>query len=316
MKLLVLGAGGVGGYFGGRLAAAGADVTFLVRPGRREQLRRDGLRVTSLRGDISMPVQTVTADELKPGYDFVFLTCKAYDFDSAADAITPAMNGTCAVIPMLNGMSHLDRLDERFGAAQVMGGACLVNVSMRPDGVIQHLDMVQKLIFGERDRTKSARAQRFADALAKSIIDWELADDIVQSMWEKAVMLTTIAVSTVLFRANVGEILIAPGGKAAMLRTLDANVAVATHEGHPPRPASVEFSHAVLTNTESRMTASMLRDLEAGGAVESDHIVGFMLDCARRHGIDDTMLSLAFTHLKSYEARRAAGRVAPVSVSR
>ncbi len=312
MKLLVLGAGGVGGYFGGRLAASGADVTFLVRPARREQLRRDGLRVTSLHGDINMPVQTVTADELKPGYDFVFLTCKAYDFDSAADAIAPAMNGTCAVIPMLNGMSHLDRLDERFGASQVMGGACLVNVTMRADGVIQHVDMIQKLIFGERDCSTSPRAQMFADALAKSIIDWELADDIVQSMWEKAVMLTTVAVSTVLFRANVGEILAAPGGKAAMLRTLDANIEVATHAGHPPRPAAIEFSRSVLTNTASRMSASMLRDLEAGGAVESDHIVGFMLDRARQHGVDDAMLSLAFTHLKAYEARRAAGRVTRV----
>ena len=129
-------------------------------------------------------------------------------------------------------------------------------------------------------------------------------------------MLATVAVSTVLFRANVGEILAAPGGKAAMLRTLDASIAVATHEGHVPRPSAIEFSRNVLTNTASRMTASMLRDLESGGAVESDHIVGFMLERARHHGVDDTMLSLAFTHLKSYEARRAAGRLTPVSVTR
>ena len=308
MKLLVLGAGGVGGYFGGRLAAAGADVTFLVRPARRAQLLRDGLRVESVVGDIAMPVQTVTASELTPGYDLVLLTCKAYDFDAAADAIAPAMDGSCAVIPMLNGMSHLQRLDARFGASQVMGGSCFVNLTLRPDGVIQHIDSIQRLVFGERSRNSSARATAFAAALATTPVEWTLADDIEQEMWEKAVMLTSVAVGTVLFRANIGEIHAAPGGREALLRTLDANIEIATRDGHAPRPAAVEFAHKVLLNTASRMSASMLRDLEGGGPVESEHIVGWMRERARHHGVDDTMLSLAFTHLKAYEARRAAGR--------
>ena len=308
MKLLVLGAGGVGGYFGGRLAATGADVTFLVRPTRRAQLERDGLRVQSVVGDITMPVQTVTASELTPGYDLVLLTCKAYDFDAAADAIAPAMDGSCAVIPMLNGMSHLQRLDARFGASQVMGGTCFVNLTLRPDGVIQHIDSIQRLVFGERNRSSSARATAFAAALAMTPVEWTLADDIEQEMWEKAVMLTSVAVGTVLFRANIGEIHAAPGGREALLRTLGANIEIATREGHAPRPAAVEFARKVLLNTASRMSASMLRDLEGGGPVESDHIVGWMLERARQHGVDDTMLSLAFTHLKAYEARRTAGR--------
>ena len=308
MKLLVLGAGGVGGYFGGRLAAAGADVTFLVRPARRAQLERDGLRVQSVVGDIAMPVQTVTASQLTPGYDLVLLTCKAYDFDAAADAIAPAMDGSCAVIPMLNGMSHLQRLDARFGATQVMGGSCFVNLTLRPDGVIQHIDSIQRLVFGERSRHSSARATAFAAALATTPVEWTLADDIEQEMWEKAVMLTSVAVGTVLFRANIGEIHAAPGGRDALLRTLDANIEIATRDGHAPRPAAVEFARKVLLNTASRMSASMLRDLEGGGPVESDHIVGWMMERARHHGVDDTMLSLAFTHLKAYEARRASGR--------
>src|SRR5688572_25116359 len=115
MRLLVLGAGGIGGYFGGRLAAAGTDVTFLVRPKRRAQIERDGLRIISPAGDLTLPVRTVGADELTPAYDLVLLTCKAYDLDSAMEAIAPAMNGGCAVVPMLNGISHIDRLSERFG---------------------------------------------------------------------------------------------------------------------------------------------------------------------------------------------------------
>ncbi len=310
MKLLVLGAGGVGGYFGGRLAAAGADVTFLVRPARRAQLARDGLRVQSVLGDINMPVNTVTASELTPCYDLVLLTCKAYDFDAAADAIASAMDGSCAVIPMLNGMSHLARLDARFGASQVMGGTCFVNLTLTPTGVIQHADTIQRLVFGERTGAKSPRATAFASALATTSVEWTLSDDIEQEMWEKAVMLTSVAVGTVLFRANIGEIHAAAGGREALLRTLDANIDIATKEGHAPRPPALEFARKVLLNTASRMSASMLRDLESGGPVESDHIVGWMLERARAHGCDDTMLSLAFTHLKAYEARRAAGRIA------
>jgi 2-dehydropantoate 2-reductase len=309
MKLLVLGAGAIGGYFGGRLAAAGTDVTFLVRPGRREQLARDGLHIESQAGNLELPVATVLADELRPDYDLILLTCKAYDLDSAMDAITPAMTGACAIVPMLNGLSHFDRLDQRFGAASVMGGTCAINVTLLPDGVIRHVDRLQRLSFGERDRSVSGRAQAFADALAHTTLDWQLADDIVQALWEKVVFLSALAATSCLFRANVRELLSAPGGRDVMERVYDTNLEIATREGHRPRPAAVEFARGGLLDPAGSWSASMLRDLEAGGRVESDHIVGWMLDRARLHGLDDTVLSMAYTHLKAYESRRAAGRL-------
>src|SRR5262245_16341722 len=162
MKLLVLGAGGIGGYFGGRLAQSGADVTFLVRPRRREQLERDGLRIHSPVGDVTMRVPTVLDSEVAGGYDFILLACKAYDLDSAMDAIAPAMDGRCAIVPLLNGLAHLDRLDKRFGEASVMGGAASISVTLGRDGVIHHADPLQRIAFGERDRSKSARAQLVA----------------------------------------------------------------------------------------------------------------------------------------------------------
>ena len=189
MKILVLGAGGIGGYFGGRLAEAGADVTFLVRPKRREQLARDGLVVESPKGDMKLPVKAVIASELAPRYDLVLFTCKAYDLDSAMDAIAPAMDGKAALVPMLNGIAHLERLDARFGRASIMGGTCQINVMLRPDGTVFHADPLQRLIFGERDKSKSARAEAFAADLAKSKIDWTLSDDIELEMWEKIVFL-------------------------------------------------------------------------------------------------------------------------------
>jgi 2-dehydropantoate 2-reductase len=309
MKTLVLGAGGIGGYFGGRLAEAGADVTFLVRPKRREQILRDGLRIESPLGNAKLDVKTVLAEELKPGYDAILFTCKAYDLDSAMDAIAPAVNGQCAVIPMLNGLAHYDRLDERFGKQNVMGGTCQINATLRKDGVVVHGDPLQRLLFGERDKSKSARSQAFADTMAKSKLEWKHSDDIEQDLWEKVVFLSALAATTCLFRANVREIVAAPGGKEAMERVLAANVAIATKEGHAPRPQTLEPMRKRLTDPEGLWSASMLRDLEGGGQVEADHIVGWMLERARKHGVDDTVLAMAHTHLKAYEARRAANRL-------
>ncbi len=310
MRILVLGAGGIGGYFGGRLAQAGADVTFLVRPRRREQLARDGLVVESPLGDFRLPVATVLAGEVGPDYDVVLFTCKAYDLDSAMQAIAPAMEGgRAAVVPMLNGIAHLERLDARFGAAQVMGGTCGINVMLRKDGTVHHADPLQRLLFGERDRSDSTRANAFAAELAKTPIDWTLSGDIEQDLWEKVVFLSALAAATCLFRANVREIMAAAGGPEALRRALDANIELATRAGHPPRAAAIEVARKRLMDPEGTWSASMLRDLEGGGQVEADHIVGWMLERARRHGVDDTMLSLAYTHLKAYEQRRDAGRL-------
>jgi 2-dehydropantoate 2-reductase len=310
VKLLVLGAGGIGGYFGGRLAEARTDVTFLVRPARREQLQRDGLRIESPLGNLQLAVETVLAEEVRPVYDLILFTCKAYDLDSAMDAIAPAVQGACAVVPMLNGLSHLDRLDERFGAAHVMGGTCQINVMLGRDGVVRHGDPLQRLIFGERDGARSPRAQALADALATTRIDWTLSQDIVQDMWEKIVFLAALAATTCLFRGTVREIVAAPGGREAMEQALATNVEIAAREGHPPRARLVDSARARLTDPAGTWSASMLRDLEGGGAIEGDHIVGWMLEKARTHGVEHTILSLAYTHLKTYEARRAAGRVA------
>ncbi len=311
MRILVLGAGSVGGYFGGRLAQSGADVTFLVRPARRAQIEQSGLRITSSLGDLTMPVKTVVSSELRPEFDLVILTCKAYDLDSSMDAIAPAMTASCAVLPLLNGLSHLDRLDARFGQEAVLGGSCAIDVMLMPDGVIRHSGTLQRIVFGERNRQRSARTLAFAGLLARSSLQWEHADDVMLRMWEKLVMLNVLASITCLFRGNVQEIMSAPGGKEAAERALAASVEIATREGYPPTPAAVTLAHERLTDPAGTWSASMMRDMEGGRPVEADHIIGWMLDRARRHGVDDLVLSLAYTHLKTYERRRADRRLRP-----
>ena len=309
MKILVLGAGGLGGYYGGRMAQSGADVTFLVRPKRREQLQANGLVVESPLGNFKLPVKTVVAGEPMAGHDVVLFTCKAYDLDSAMDAVAPAMQGKAVLVPLLNGMAHFERLDARFGAANVMGGTAHINAMLKPDGTVWHGDVLQNMLFGERDRSKSQRALALDAITKRANIGGGLSENIEQDLWEKVVFLTALASTTCLFRGNVREIVGSPGGMEVMRRALAANAAIATAEGRAPRPTALQRFNERLTDPEGQWSASMLRDLEGGGRVEADHIVGWMLERARKHHVDDTILSMAYTHLKTYERRREAGRL-------
>lgn len=308
-RILVLGAGGVGGYFGGRLAQSGADVTFLVRPTRREQIARNGLCITSPLGDARIAAKTVVAGELGPGYDVVLLTCKAYDLDSSMDAIAPAVEGACTVVPLLNGLAHLERLDERFGREHVIGGSCAIDVTLAPDGTIRHSGTLQRIVFGERDGQSTPRTRAFADALAQSTINFEHADNVLLRMWEKLVMLSVLAGLTCLFRGNVAEVMSAPGGSDTAEQALAANVQIATKEGFEPTAEAVRLAHSRLTDPNGQWSASMMRDMEAGRPVEADHVIGWMLEKARRHAVATPLLAMAYTHLKTYERRRADGRL-------
>jgi len=219
------------------------------------------------------------------------------------------MDAKAAVVPMLNGIAHLERLDARFGRARVMGGTCHINAMLKPDGSIWHGDPLQNLLFGERDRAKSPRALAFADAVKAAGINGGLSEDIEQDMWEKVAFLCALATTTTLFRANVREIVGAPGGREAMERAYEANAKIAAAEGHAPRDAARQRALERLTDPEGLWSASMLRDLEGGGRVEADHVVGWMLERARRHHVDDALLAIAYTHLKAYERRRDANRL-------
>ena len=192
MRILVVGAGAVGGYFGGRLLAAGRDVVFLVRERRAAQLARTGLAIRSSLGDVNIASPpTVTADKLSQSFDVILLSCKAYDLAGAEDAFAPAVGAQTAILPILNGMAHLDRLAERFGRERVLGGLCVISSTLDPDGRILHLNDAHRLAFGELDKPSSARADAIAATLAGAGFDSRLSNTILQEMWEKWVFLTT-----------------------------------------------------------------------------------------------------------------------------
>ncbi len=316
MRILVLGAGAVGGYFGGRLVQAGAaeEVAFLVRPGRKAQIEREGLAIESpSAGDWRGRVSALLAEEVQPGWDLILLTCKAYDLEAAIAAVRPAGDERTAVLPLLNGLSHIDTLEAAFGPGRVLGGLANIVASLAPDGAVRHLTPVAALAFGELDGRISERVLALEAAFARTPVKVEAAPDIRHRMWEKLVFLGTLAAATVLMRANIGEIHRAPGGSAWLERLLGRNAAIAASHGYPVRPETMEQQFLPFLRGASPgsagATASMLRDLEAGGRVEADHILGFLLEAARRAVVPDELHEAAYLHAKAYEARRDAGRL-------
>ncbi|MBI4195611.1 MAG: 2-dehydropantoate 2-reductase [Betaproteobacteria bacterium] len=304
MKILVLGAGGIGGYFGGRLAQAGADVTFLVRPARAAKLAQSGLVIRSPAGDARLPVATVTETDLRPVYDLAILACKAYDLDVAGAALAPAVGPHTAILPMLNGLRHIDELAGRFGAVRVLGGLAHIAVTLTPDGEIHHLGNFHLLAFGERSGGRSPRCEAFSEICAEANFASRLSDNINLELWEKFVFLATLAGMTCLMRANVGAIMRADDGEALTRDMLEECRRVAAVSGHPPRPDVLAGYSATLTERGSKLTASVLRDIERGARIEGEHIVGDMLRRARALGIVTPLLRAALAHLQAYERGR------------
>ena len=307
MRILVVGAGATGGYFGGRLAQRGRDVTFLVRERRAEHLARYGLSITSPAGDfvLSTP-KTVTADRLVGAYDLVLLSCKAYDLAGAVDAFAPAVGEHTSILPLLNGMRHLDVLDAHFGSARVLGGLCLIAATLDADGRIVHLNDTHALTFGERAGGTSPRVASIAAQMKDATFVARASEAIVQDMWEKWMFLATLAASTCLMRAALGDILAVPGGERVIRGIFAECQEIAAHNGHRPRGAFLTHAESTLTTAGSTLTASMLRDIERGGSIEADQIVGDLL--ARRSARAATpgvmpLLETAYAALKAYETR-------------
>lgn len=305
MRILVVGAGATGGYFGGRLLQHGRDVTFLVREKRAAQLAQRGLSIHSVTGDACMPAPlTVLAGALHEPYDLILLSCKAYGLEQAMIDIAPAVGPQTAILPLLNGMRQLDLLDERFGAKHVLGGQCVIAATLDEHGDVQHLNQLHSLTFGERDGSMSPRMLRITQSLSDAGFDARSSSTVLQDMWDKWVFLASLAGITCLMRGSVGTISAAPGGSAAALGLLEECRAVAERAGHPPGEATMQRARAALTDAGSNLTASMLRDLQHGYAIEADHVIGDMLARADRAHDPRSLLAMVYTHLKVYEAGR------------
>ena len=307
MKILVLGAGAIGGC-----SAAGSCRPAPTSPSSSAS----GARSNCARTAWSCAARTATSPCRRapscvpsPGaaVDLVLLTCKAYDLESAIGAIAPAVGASTCVLPLLNSVAHIERLAAAFGAARVAGGSCAIPATLTEQGEVVQLGTFHSIVFGRLPGT-SADAQPKLEALralyAATPVPVELSDDMMTALWEKFVGLATLAAMTCLMRA-CGRRHPAhrrrPGphgrGVEACRRTAEA-------AGCPSREAALDRFRAMLGDRRSTLTASMLRDLEASGRTEGAHIVGDMLRRAQAAGIDPGPLRAAWCHLQAAERIR------------
>jgi 2-dehydropantoate 2-reductase len=299
MRILVVGAGAIGGYFGGRMLEAGSDVTFLVRPRRAGQLAENGLVIRSPRGDVTIPSPaTVQEGGITGPFDAVVLSCKAYDLDSAIGSMAPVVGPATKILPLLNGMAHIDALVARFGEAAVLGGQCAISTTLEPDGTIRQFGEMQSLSLGERNGAPAPNTQALAAALAPA--SGRLSETIMQDMWDKWVFITTIAATTCLMRATIGDVVAAEANEVPLGIAAEC-AAIVERNGYAARPAGLERLKTMVTTAGSPVTASMMRDVERRGPVEVDHVIGDLL--RRGEAGASPLLRLAYLHLKTYQAR-------------
>lgn len=305
MNILILGAGGIGGYFGAHLIRAGANVTYLLREQRKALIDAQGLRVETPQGAFVVQPRTITAKDVQPEYDLILLAPKSYDLDDALRSLKGAL-GQGTVLPFLNGRDHLDTLDAMLGQERVMGGVAHIAATITPEGAIRQLTEMHRLTVGARHPSHQQLASDFVELCRKAPFDSALADDIEQALWDKWVFLAALAGMTTLCRGSVGDILATPYGKETMVQMYDECCRVAQASGHPVSAGASVKALEMLTASGSSFTASMLRDLLDGQRTEHDHILGAMIRRGQNMVCQTPLLSVAHTNMVIQSARLAA----------
>jgi len=305
MRYLVLGAGALGGYFGAKLIQGGADVEFLVRPRRAVQLAERGLVVKSHEGETKTAVTTVVAGEIAHPYDVIVLCCKAYDLNDAMAAITPAIGAGTAVLPILNGVNHVDLLSGRFGREHVLGGLTIVNAALTPEGdVVQSPVSANMTTFGELDGARSDRCVAKQNAFAAGHMGVTLSETVLAQMWAKFILYGCAATIATLCRSRAGAITTAPPSVSFVEAVIDECIRVASADGYTPPESGLALVRSLFSQKDSAYGPSILVDMELGGRTEGEHTIGDLVDRAARHGVALPILTAARCNLQVYELNR------------
>ncbi|WP_410772159.1 2-dehydropantoate 2-reductase [Fontibacillus sp. BL9] len=300
MRILVLGAGGVGGYFGGRLAEKGADVTFLVRSGRKAQLDKDGLVIRSVNGDVTLRPQTITASDPASPYDLVLFSTKSYHLQSAVQDLKPFVGEQTVILPLLNGVAHLPLLKKEFGADRVIGGLCFIEATLNPEGHVLQTSKDHYVKFGEFEGTDTERIAGIESALSGTKTSFICSAHIERDIWHKYLFISTIAGVTTLMRAPVGPIRESEGGENFIRDVFSETEAVMISHGAPLAQDIVSKHMETMWNLSYDMKSSMQRDMEKGFAVEGEHLHGYLLQMAKEHSLETPLIRAIYQNLQVY----------------
>ena len=304
MRILMAGAGATGGYFGARLAQAGQDVTFLVRARRYQQLQANGLVLQTPAGTETLQPQLAQASTLTGHYDLIIVTVKSFALDPLMDDIAPAVGPDTLIMPILNGIRHIATLQQRFGDDKVIGGLCKINATLGDKGEVVQMTPLHQLLYGALDGNNDARLQRVDAALRVSQVDTLFSENIMDELWEKWLLLSTLGAVCCLARGNTQQILTSRGGESLLQGIFAEILSVITAEGYQPRPAVTARIYELLNNPATPMTSSMYRDLTQGFDIEADQVIGDLLLRAKRNGLATPLLNAVDVNLQVYLQQR------------
>ncbi|MFC3209659.1 ketopantoate reductase family protein [Planomicrobium okeanokoites] len=301
MKILVVGAGAIGGYFGGRLLEKGEDVTFLVRDRRKEELESTGLKIESVNGDCLLTPNLITKDSEPETYDVVLLSTKSYQLAGAIQDVLPFVGDETMVLPLLNGISHIDQLTEAFSEQQVIGGLCFVEATLGKNGEIVQTSPLNQLVYGERNGEQSDRIKRLKQAFENTKAEFILSNNINQEMWHKYLFITTMSGITTLFEQPIGPIRELESGQRTIAALLDELENVMAKFGAPIEQGISRKLLEKINSLGEGMKSSMQRDAEKAMPIEADHLQGYLLKKAMEVEVDAPVLETVYTKLKLYE---------------
>jgi 2-dehydropantoate 2-reductase len=307
MRVAVMGTGGVGGYFGTRLALGGCEVTFIARGAHLAAIRQHGLKVESALGDVHVAPARATDDPTAVGtVDLVLFGVKLWDTETAAKATVPLVAAQTAVISLQNGVRKDEILRAILGEGAVMGGACYIAAQITEPGVIRHSGTVQKLVFGEYGGDRSRRAEAILDACRRAGIDAELSPDIRRAIWEKFVFLVALSGTTTTMRMPIGPIRSNPQTRAFLHDAMREVVAVARAEGVQLPPHFADNRLAFGDSLPSTMTSSMYNDLERGNRLEVEGLSGDVVARGKAAGVTTPVNRAIYDILVLHAAGRPA----------
>jgi 2-dehydropantoate 2-reductase len=286
MRIVVMGAGGVGGYFGARLAQGGCEVAFVARGAHLAALREQGLHVRSQHGDIHLEKVEASDDPASLGpADIVFITVKLWDTEAAAQAIRPLLGPGTGVVSFQNGVQKEEVLRRVLGDNAVMGGVSYIAATIGGPGLIEHTGTMARLVFGELDGSRSPRALALLEACAGAGIDAELSADITRAVWEKFVLLAALSATTTAIRTPIGPIRANPQARTLLHDAMREVVAVgrALDVALPEDFADNRLAFA--DGLPAQMTSSMHNDLERGNRLEVPWLSGAVVELGRKAGV-------------------------------
>ena len=297
MKILILGAGAIGGFFGAHLMKSGANVSFLVREKRKDELKKSGINIFSINGELKVNPKLLDKNLSGQHFDVIILTNKSYDLIESIREIKPYVNKT-VIIPLLNGMAHYEILDKEFGKEKIFGGTAYISTAMNNYGSIQQITSRASIKFGPRTQKNINIANEFYEICKETEFECDFSDHIELELWRKYVLIGATAASTVLFQKPLGEICSTTYGKSLIIEIHEECKKIVLSKGYDIGIEATNYNLKLITDKDSLLKASMLRDFESGKKTECEHILGYLIELAERNNLQCDLIKAAHTRIQ------------------